>query len=94
MGLGERIIQLNCLLRGCNGPFVGFVLRHRCVFAQQVIGVGQSDIGLRVAGIMHDGLRKVVQRAVQAFGCSLVPLETSSEVKLVGELYLGIGNTG
>ena len=84
MRFGGLAVEFDRFFRGGQRAWVGLRGRHHGVFAQQVVAVGESDIGGSIAGIVDDGLGERVHRLVQAVGSALLPVVTAFEVELLG----------
>ena len=84
MRCGGLVVEFDRFIRGGQRACVGLWGWHERVFAQKVVTVGESDIGLGIVGILDDRLRERVHRLVQAISCSLLPIVTAFEVELLG----------
>lgn len=88
MGIGGLRVELNGFLGRGKRIEKSLVGGHGGEFAQQVVAVGQANVGVGIAGIARNGLSESVHSLIQALGSALVPVKTTFEVKL---LRLAIG---
>jgi hypothetical protein len=63
---------------------IGLRRRHQREFAQQVVAVGEADIGLRIGGRQMDRLGELVHRPVQALGRTPAPVVHAGQVEALG----------
>src|SRR5450631_1312926 len=88
VGIGGLRVELNGFLGRGKRIEKSLVRGHGGEFAQQVVAVGQTNVGVGIAGIARNGLSEGVHSLTQALGSALVPVKTTFEVKL---LRLAIG---
>src|ERR1700691_885146 len=87
MGLGGIGIQCYRLAGSRARTRISFLRRHRAVFPQQIVGIGQSHIGCRIGWIVNDCLGKEIHCLVEIVGRALFKIVTALEIKI---LRLGI----
>src|SRR5215831_123087 len=77
VGLGGMIVKLYRLFGRGQSARVGLAGGHQRVFAQQVVAIGEADIGRSVVGVVNNGLGERVESLVQTVRGSLFPVEAS-----------------
>jgi hypothetical protein len=81
MRVGQRWVERNRTICGRLRARERVVRRHRRVFTQEFIALGEPRIGLRVLRVAHDGLREVVHRMPQSRRCPALPFEQAGAVE-------------
>jgi hypothetical protein len=77
VGCRGTIVEFHSFFRRRERAWVGFTGRHQSVFAEQVVAVGQTDVGVGVIGIVNDGLGEGIHGLVQTLRRPLVPIEAA-----------------
>ncbi len=84
MRLGEAVVHLQGLQR--HGLRLGQVLHRRLGAepdAEQLVGIGQTGIRDRVAGILRDGLLEVLDGLLDVRPGPLVRVKAAEEIQVV-----------
>src|SRR5215469_17175240 len=89
MSFGRVIIKFNGPTGRRQCARVCFNWRHGAEFAQQVIAIGEADIGPSIIWILHNGLHEVIDTLVEIIRSATIPEITPFELKV---LRFGIRN--
>ncbi|HUB53146.1 MAG TPA: hypothetical protein VL986_13405 [Terracidiphilus sp.] len=90
MRLGQRAVELNGFSRCTYSSVASVIILPVPVDKEHLVAVSQTGIGTGIVRIVNDCLRKVVERAVQAVGSSLIPFKSSLEIEVVSRALFGI----
>ena len=84
VGLRQAVVERDGPPGRRLGARIGLLRPHQCVFAQQIVAVGQPDIGLGVFRIAHHGLGEAVDRLLQPVGRAGVPVRHAGQIEPLG----------
>jgi len=76
-------IEFDRLLRRRKCLEIGFIRGQDREFPQQVVAIGQSDVGVGIIGVARNRLMEGVYSLIQALRRSFVPVEAALEVVVI-----------
>ena len=80
--LGRLLVQLNRLLRSRKRLEIGLIPRHCRELSQQVVAVGEPNVGVGIIAIMRNRLGEGLQSLIQALGSALVLVKAAFKIKV------------
>ena len=90
MRLGQRVIQLDSLLREGFGTAVALGWPQEVVGRQHAVGVRQSGVCDRVFRVFFNRLLEALHASLQSDFVALVPIESSLQIEVVSLKVIGI----
>jgi len=90
MSLSQGVVQLQGFSGRGHGSVASVVILPAPVDEQHLVAVSEAGIGMGIVRIVNDCLRKVVERAIQAIGGSLIPFKAALEVEVVSQSLFGV----